>query len=98
MSRDGRKFWGSNGGQTPPMPAVPQRQIDISQCESIICQAKHISLGSEETICGHDRFTTGFMLKKVPALLSGQPQDQIVPIEFFVCDKCGAPTTIYKRS
>lgn len=48
MSRDGRKFWGSNGGQTPPMPAVPQRQIDISQCESIICQAKYVSLGSEK--------------------------------------------------
>lgn len=39
--------------------------------------------------CGCMYFVQKQVLKKIPALLIGAPEDQIVNIPVFVCDKCG---------
>jgi hypothetical protein len=38
--------------------------------------------------CGHEVFQEGMMLRKVSKFLTGNPQDGLVPIPVFVCQKC----------
>lgn len=39
--------------------------------------------------CGSDLYLPAFKFKKVSKLLTGAPQDQIIPLEVFVCSSCG---------
>ena len=51
-----------------------------------------IKLLSQPTVtceCGSVFYSQKYVLKKIPALLIGAPEDQIVNIPVFVCDKCG---------
>ena len=41
--------------------------------------------------CGNRIFMPGFRFKKFSRLLTGQPNDSILPIELFLCTACGAP-------
>ena len=54
----------------------PQR-VDISSTSSIVCE------------CGNDTFTEKMYLRKESRLMSGLPEDRIVPIQLIACDKCG---------
>ena len=39
--------------------------------------------------CGHGLFEIAFVLKRVSPILSGKPKEQYIPIDMFVCKKCG---------
>ncbi len=39
--------------------------------------------------CGHNRFQIEFFIKKVSPLISGRPKEEMIPIDVFVCAKCG---------
>ena len=39
--------------------------------------------------CGNDTFMDGMKFRKVSRLLTGQPMDSVIPIQVFLCTKCG---------
>lgn len=58
---------------------VGQPQIDISKATDLVCN------------CGGDTFVNGFRFKKVSKIMTGTPDDAIIPIEVFLCGDCGEP-------
>ncbi len=50
--------------------------ISLDETTPIVCKA-----------CGHDRFITVFLLRKVSALLAGK--ESILPVQVFECGQCG---------
>jgi len=50
----------------------------LSQTEAVKCEK-----------CGCEVFTPAYMIRKVSRLLIGAKQDGIMPIDTFVCVKCG---------
>lgn len=64
-----------NLGGTPS----PQQQVNIKpeDLQEVRCQ------------CGGDLYLPSVKFRKVNKLLTGSPQDQIIPIEVFVCASCG---------
>lgn len=61
----------------PNEAGQPQTQIDITQATDLKCH------------CGGDTFVNGFRFKKVSKILTGTPDDAIIPIEVFLCGDCG---------
>jgi hypothetical protein len=59
--------------------ATQRPQIDLSQSKPMVC--KH---------CGYDVFITGAKFRTISKLLTGTPQDAIIPIEVQLCGECGA--------
>ena len=57
----------------------PGLNINLNDARDIVCE------------CGNRIFMPGFRFKKVSRLLTGQPQDSILPIELFLCTACGKP-------
>ena len=57
-----------------------QQQIDITKTIPIVCD-------NEE--CKNDIFMPAMKFRKVPKLVAATTQDQIVPIQVFVCTACG---------
>jgi len=53
-------------------------KIDLRQQPTIICEE-----------CGSKFFKEVSMLKKVPKLLTGTPEDTIVPFPTYMCNSCG---------
>ena len=41
--------------------------------------------------CGGKVFMQGYRFKKISRLLTGQPKDSVMPIELYLCAKCGKP-------
>jgi len=41
--------------------------------------------------CGNKTFMPAFRFKKISKLMTGQPQDSIIPIELYLCTQCGKP-------
>lgn len=62
----------------PGKPPTPSLRLDINQTEAILCNN-----------CGHSVFNEGLMLRKVPALLSPNGQESLIPIPVFECSQCG---------
>jgi len=60
----------------PPQPPQ-QPQVDIRQSKPLKCD------------CGHDVFIGGTKFRKISKILTGTPQDMLIPIEVFVCGNCG---------
>ena len=58
---------------------APQPQIDLSKAKSIKCDE-----------CGAEIFMPAMKFKTVSKLLTGSKEDQIIPIQVFVCMACGA--------
>jgi len=54
-----------------------QSQIDISATTPIICE------------CGNPTFKEVMYIRKESRLMSGLPEDRMVPIQLIACDKCG---------
>ena len=52
-------------------------QVDISATSPIICD------------CGNPTFKEVMYIRKESRLMSGLPEDRIVPIQLMACDKCG---------
>jgi uncharacterized Zn finger protein len=53
-------------------------KIDLRQQPTIVCEE-----------CGSKFFKEVTMLKKVPKLLTGSPEDTIVPFPTYMCNNCG---------
>ena len=39
--------------------------------------------------CGNNVFMPGVRFKKLSKIMTGQPQDTIIPIELYLCTQCG---------
>jgi hypothetical protein len=52
-------------------------QVDISTTTGILCE------------CGNPSFKEVMYLRKESRLMSGLPEDRLVPIQLISCDKCG---------
>jgi hypothetical protein len=52
--------------------------VDLSQAKDMLCGK-----------CGGDTFAPGFRFKKISRLLTGTPQDAVIPIELYLCVECG---------
>lgn len=63
----------------PPHPPAPK--VDISQATDIVCKTDE---------CGGKLFLPAARFKKVSKILTGAPQDMLLPIDVYVCAKCGA--------
>ena len=77
------KIVGMNGGGKPQKPSnesaqMGQPQIDLGKSKPLVCEH-----------CGYDTFVTGGKFRKISKLLTGTPQDVIVPIDVFLCGNCG---------
>jgi len=64
-------------GQTPP-PNLQQPSIDISQTSEVVCLE-----------CGDNTFFPALRFRKVSRILTGTPEDAVVPVEVYVCSTCG---------
>jgi DNA-directed RNA polymerase subunit RPC12/RpoP len=63
----------TNGGQTPQPP-----KIDLKDAKEIACQE-----------CGGTVFIEGTKFLKISKILTGQPQDAVMPIPLYLCGDCG---------
>jgi hypothetical protein len=61
------------------MEQTPKLNISLNSTTEITCT------------CGNSTFVEALMLRKASRLLTGTPQDAIVPITVFACSKCGEP-------
>jgi hypothetical protein len=52
-------------------------QVDISATTPLTCE------------CGNETFKEVMYLRKESRLMSGLPEDRLVPIQLLACDKCG---------
>lgn len=57
-----------------------QQNINVSldQTDAVVCEK-----------CEGDIWTPAFMIRKVSALLSPTGRDTMLPVQLFVCSKCG---------
>lgn len=55
-----------------------QPQVDVTQSKPMLCE------------CGHDVFIQGTKFRTISKLLTGAPQDMIIPVEVFLCGECGS--------
>jgi hypothetical protein len=62
--------------QTPAEP--PKVQIDLTSSTPLTC-----------TNCEDDTFLPAIKMRKISKLLTGTPQDMILPIDVFLCANCG---------
>lgn len=62
------------GGQQPPQQQVNIKPEDL---QAVMCG------------CGGELYLPSYKFKKVNKLLTGSKEDQIIPIEVFVCAACG---------
>jgi hypothetical protein len=53
------------------------QQVDILATTPIVCE------------CGNPTFKEVMYIRKESRLMSGLPEDRIVPIQLMACDKCG---------
>jgi Ni,Fe-hydrogenase III small subunit len=71
------KIIGINDKQTTQQ-SVGKPQVDISTSKPMICGE-----------CGYDVFISGTKIRRISKLITGTPQDMIIPIDVFVCGNCG---------
>ena len=65
------------------MNKTPQKQnvnIDISKTVAIKCDNQE---------CENDMFLPAMKFRKVSKLLTGAKEDQIIPVQVFMCTACG---------
>jgi len=76
------KIIGMNGGgkNTPPKgPGGPQQpKIDLSKAKEMCC-----------THCGGTIFIPGQKFLTISKIITGTPQDAIIPVEVWLCGDCG---------
>jgi len=61
---------------------IGQPQISLKEQPTIVCE-----------VCGSEYFKEVTMLKKVSRLLTGSPNDTIVPFPTYMCNSCGHVNT-----
>ena len=53
--------------------------INLNDARDMVCE------------CGGKIFMPGVRFKKLSKIMTGQPQDTIIPIEMYLCTACGVP-------
>ena len=53
-------------------------KIDLGKSRPIVCAH-----------CGYDTFVDGAKFRRISKLITGTPQDVIVPIDVYLCGNCG---------
>ena len=66
----------NNGGGNTPPPQQPK--IDLSKATEMKCQ-----------YCGGTVFIPGTKFLKISKIVTGTPQDAIIPVELYLCGDCG---------
>ena len=66
------------GGNKPP--ERPNAQVDVTKLPDIRC---------ENPSCGNVTFEEVVLLKRVPAFMTDNNKDGVVPIPVFACNACG---------
>ena len=68
------------GGNKPQKASeqTTQPKIDLAKSNPVVCAH-----------CGYDIFVDGSKFRKLSKLITGTPQDVIVPIEVMMCGNCG---------
>jgi hypothetical protein len=59
------------------MNNTPKLNVSLDKTVPIVCEE-----------CEGQVFTEGVVLRKVSRFLTGQPQDGLIPIPVFACNKC----------
>jgi DNA-directed RNA polymerase subunit RPC12/RpoP len=62
--------------EQPTQQSAPQ--IDLGKSKPVQCSH-----------CGYDVFVDGAKFRRISKLITGTPQDVIVPIEVLLCGNCG---------
>ena len=66
-----------NGGNEIPQEQQ-QISVNLNDATDLVCAE-----------CGNKFFKEVTMLKKVPKLLTGSPEDTLVPFPTYMCNECG---------
>lgn len=68
------------GGNKPQKASeqTTQPKIDLAKSNPVVCAH-----------CGYDIFVDGSKFRKISKLVTGTPQDVVVPIEVLLCGNCG---------
>ena len=69
---------GGNKPQKASEQSTQQAKIDLGQSKPVVCGE-----------CGYDVFVDGAKFRKISKLITGTPQDIVVPIEVMLCGNCG---------
>jgi hypothetical protein len=74
------KIVGISGNKPQKASEQPTQQpkIDLGKSNPVICSH-----------CGYDVFIDGSKFRKISKLITGTPQDVVVPIEVLLCGNCG---------
>jgi len=75
------KIVGMEGGGKPQKASeqpTQQAKIDLGKSKPVQCSH-----------CGYDVFIDGAKFRKISKLVTGTPQDVVVPIEVLLCGACG---------
>jgi DNA-directed RNA polymerase subunit RPC12/RpoP len=67
---------GADGMALTPKEDAP---LDLTKTNPIACKE-----------CGGEVFVQGFSFRKTSKLLTGANEDEVIPIEIFLCGDCGA--------
>jgi hypothetical protein len=59
------------------MNNAPKLNVSLDKTVPMVCEE-----------CEGQVFTEGVILRKVSRFLTGQPQDGLIPIPVFICNKC----------
>ena len=65
-------------GKDTAQAAAGKPQIDLSTSKPMLCSE-----------CGYDVFISGTKIRRISKLITGTPQDMIIPIDVFLCGSCG---------
>ena len=57
-----------------------QQQIDIKKTTAVICDNEN---------CSSDMFMSAMKFRKVSKIIAGTKDDQIIPVQVFMCVSCG---------
>jgi hypothetical protein len=69
---------GGNKPQKASEQPTQQAKIDLGKSNPVVCAH-----------CGYDIFVDGSKFRKISKLVTGTPQDVVVPIEVLLCGNCG---------
>jgi len=64
-----------------------QQMPDLSKSTPLKCISK---MPGTSIVCGGEIFLPAMKFRRISKFVVGQPNDQIVPIQVFICSNCGA--------
>lgn len=67
------------GDKTPQKPPQ-QPKIDLKKSKPMVCNE-----------CGFDIFVPGVKFRTISKIITGTPQDVMIPVDLYLCGECGKP-------